>query len=63
MTDDEIRARLNYAPHPWLRINRALRVMLQTRRSVEAGFSGQDRVQEGARAVERDPARGVVQLT
>jgi hypothetical protein len=36
--------------HPWLRINRLLRVMLHP---------GPRRVQEGARAEESDPARGV----
>jgi len=40
--------------HPWLRINRVLRVMLQTRWSTEA--------QASDRAAERDPARGVLQL-
>jgi hypothetical protein len=49
--------------HPWLRINRVLRVMLHTRWSAEAWFSGASRVQAGARAAERDQARGVVQLT
>ncbi len=48
--------------HPWLRINRVLRVMLAD--SLEYGglVAGQGRVQEGARAAERDPARGQVQL-
>ncbi len=47
--------------HPWLRINRVLRVMLHTHWSAEA-WSQVSRVQEGARAPQRDPARGVVQL-
>jgi hypothetical protein len=46
---------------PWLRINRVLRVMLHTRWS--GGVARRPcRVQAGARAAERDPARGVVQL-
>jgi hypothetical protein len=43
--------------HPWLRINRILRVMLE-RGGVVAGRS---RVHEGARVKESGPARGVVQ--
>jgi hypothetical protein len=49
--------------HPWLRINRVLRVMLQTRWSAEAWSQNLGRVQAGARAAARDPARGVVQPT
>ena len=47
--------------HPWLRINRVLRVMLHTHWSAEAWSVIVDRIQEGSRAAERDPARGVVQ--
>jgi hypothetical protein len=47
---------------PWLRINRLLRVMLQTRWSAEAWSQVRVEFQEGARAAERDPARGVVRL-
>jgi hypothetical protein len=43
--------------HPWLRINRVLRVMLLERGGVAAD---QGRVQESARAPQPDPARGVV---
>ena len=51
-TRDEVNnARLR---HRWLRINRVLRVMLQTRWSAEA-WSGSS--QAGARGAERDPAR------
>jgi hypothetical protein len=46
--------------HPWLRINRVLRVMLQTRWSAEDVIRSQGRIQEGARAPQRDAARGVV---
>jgi hypothetical protein len=49
--------------HPWLRINRVLRAMLHTHWSAESVVAGQGRVQKSARAAERDPARGVVQLT
>jgi hypothetical protein len=45
--------------HPWLRINRVLRVMLQTRWRAETWSVVQGRVQEGALAPQRDPARGV----
>jgi hypothetical protein len=48
--------------HPWLRINRVLRVMLQTRWSAEAWSQVRVGVQESARASERDPTRGMVQL-
>src|SRR5262249_22192373 len=44
--------------HPWLRINRVPRVMLQTRWSAGAWSGGHSRVQEGARAEKRDPACG-----
>jgi hypothetical protein len=44
--------------HPWLGINRLLRVMLHTHWSAEAW--AQVRVEfEGARIAERDPAGGV----
>ena len=46
--------------HPWLRIDRVLRAMLHTRWSAGGVVRGQGRVQEGARAEERDPACGVV---
>jgi len=49
--------------HPWLRISRVLRVMLHTHWSGGGVVAGSGRVQEGARAAERDPSRGVVQLT
>jgi len=48
--------------HPWLRINRVLRVdpaYALERRGVAAG---QSRVPEGARAQKSDSARGLVQL-
>jgi hypothetical protein len=45
--------------HPWLRINRVLRAMLHEILERGGLVSGQDRVQEGARAVERDPAGGL----
>ena len=48
--------------HPWLRINRVLRVMLHTRWSAETWPQVKGRVQEGARAEEQDSARGLVQL-
>ena len=48
--------------HPWLGINRVLRVMLQTHWSAEAWSQVRVQVQEGARAAERDPARRLVQL-
>jgi hypothetical protein len=46
--------------HPWLRINRVLRVMLQTRWSAETWSVVGVEIQEGARAPQRDTARGVV---
>jgi len=48
--------------HPWLRINRVLRVMLRTRWSAEVWSVVRVRVQAGACAAKLDPARGVVQL-
>jgi hypothetical protein len=49
--------------HPWLRINRVLRVMLHTHWSAEAWSQVRVEFRGGGRAAERDPARGVVQLT
>ncbi len=48
--------------HPWLRINRVLRVMLQTRWGEEAWPQVKAEFREGAGASESDPARGLVQL-
>jgi hypothetical protein len=47
--------------HPWLRINRVMRVMLQTRWSGGV-VAGQGRVQASARAKKSDPTSGLVQL-
>jgi hypothetical protein len=46
--------------HPWLRINRVLRVMLMLHTALERGgvSSGPRRVQEGARAAESDSGEG-----
>ena len=44
--------------HPWLCINRVLRVMLQTRWSAEAWSVVKIESHAGARAAERDSARG-----
>ena len=43
--------------HPWLRINRVLRVMLHTRWRAEAWSQVRVEFKEGARAEESDPAR------
>jgi hypothetical protein len=48
--------------HPWLRINRVLRVMLHTHWSAEAWPQVKAEFHEGARAEKSDPARGLVQL-
>src|SRR5207245_4931727 len=48
--------------HPWLRINRVLRLMLHTRWSAAAWSQVRVEFKEGARAQEPDPARRVVQL-
>ena len=48
--------------HPWLRINRVLRVMLHTRWSVEAWSQVRVEFKASARAAERDPGRRLVQL-
>ena len=48
--------------HPWLRINRVLRVMLQTRWSAEAWSVVRVEFKRAIRAAKRDPARGLVQL-
>jgi len=46
--------------HPWLRINRVLRVMLHTHWSAEAWSQVRVEFKRAARASERNPARGVV---
>jgi hypothetical protein len=48
--------------HPWLDINRVLRVMLRTHIEHGGAVPCQGRVQAGARVAERDPARGLIQL-
>jgi len=48
--------------HPWLRINRVLRVMLHTRWSAEAWSQVKAEFKRVACASQRDPAQGVVQL-
>ena len=48
--------------HPWLRINRVLRVMLHNHWSAEAWAEVRVEFQAGARVEESDPARGLVQL-
>jgi hypothetical protein len=47
--------------HPWLRTNRVMRVMLQTRWSAEAWSVVRVEFRNALRAAESDPARGVVQ--
>jgi hypothetical protein len=46
--------------HPWLRINRVLRVMLHTRWSAEAWSQVRVEFRKSARAQESDPACGMV---
>jgi hypothetical protein len=46
--------------HPWLRINRVLRVMLHIRWSAEAWSQVRVEFKRVLRASEPDPARGVV---
>ena len=48
--------------HPWLRINRVLRVMLQTRWSIAAWSQVRVEFWRALALTERDQARGVVQL-
>jgi hypothetical protein len=48
--------------HPWLRINRVLRAMLQSRWSAEAWSVVRLDFRRAIRAPKRDPARRVVQL-
>jgi hypothetical protein len=48
--------------HPWLRINRLLRVMLQTRWSAEAWSQVRVEFRKALALRSGDPARGVVQL-
>jgi hypothetical protein len=48
--------------HPWLRINRVVRVMLHTRWSAEAWPQVKAEFTKSARAEKSDPARGLVQL-
>jgi hypothetical protein len=46
--------------HPWLRINRVLRVMLQTRWSAQAWLVVHVEFKRAIRVAERDRAGGVV---
>jgi hypothetical protein len=48
--------------HPWLRINRVLRVMLHTRWSAKAWSQVRVELKASTRAAQRDPARGLVHL-